>query len=104
MPRSTTPTDVAPSASANPAISGSGSGMGAGGAAGPGPVGGVQSGTINAQGERTGAAPDPSLGSGMAVPGRGDRMGDAATGGAAVASSESFELPYRVIAAPPQRR
>jgi hypothetical protein len=80
--------------------------MGAGGAAGPGPVGGVQSGTINdaAQGARTGAAPDPSLGSGRAGPGRGNRMGDAATGGAAVASPEPFELPYRVIAAPPQRR
>jgi hypothetical protein len=113
MPRSTMPTDATPQTSPNPAISGSGSGMGAGGAAGPGPIGGVQSGTINdaAQGARTGDAPDPSLGSGMAVHGSGNRMGDAATGGPAKpepgitdAAAEPFELPYRVIASPRQQR
>jgi hypothetical protein len=90
--------------------------MGAGGAASTGGAGGVQAGTVNAaaQGTAGGDADDPSLGSGMAVPGQGNRMGDAATGGAAgvesdvpgtvTASAEPFELPYRVTTPPSPER
>lgn len=93
----------------HPAISGTGTGMGAGNAAGPGAIGGVQAGTINdaAQGAQSGAAGDPSLGSGMAVPERGNRMGDAATGGAqgikdaplsiGAAPIEPLGLPYKIV-------
>jgi hypothetical protein len=113
MSRSTTPTSPGQT-TGNPAISGTGSGMGAGDAASPGMVGGVQAGTVNAaaQGAGTGDAADPSLGSGMVVPEQGNRMGDAATGGApgmenappntGAAPLEPFELPYRVTT-PPNR-
>ncbi|UGB37104.1 hypothetical protein [Frateuria soli] len=113
MSRSTTPTGPgAGKTTSNPAISGSGTGMGAGNAAGPGVAGGVQAGTVNhaTQGVSTGDTTDPSLGSGMAVPGQGNRMGDAATGGApgmgekplgiGGAPIEPHELPYKVIAPP----
>jgi hypothetical protein len=109
MPRSTTPAGPGPgTTTGNPAISGVGSGMGT--AAGP-DVTGMQAGTVNdaAQGAGTGTAADPSLGSGMGVPQRGDRAGDAATGGApgaigaggGPASPAPFELPYKVSAASP---
>ena len=113
MSRPTIPAGSDPgTTTGNPAISGVGSGMG--NAAGRNAVGGVQAGTVNdaAQGGRTGAAADPSLGSGQAVPERGNRMGDAATGGApgmaeagsAASPLESFELPYKVIAPPARDR
>jgi hypothetical protein len=90
----------------NPAISGVGSGMGD--AEGSTVADGVQAGTVNDAAQGAGAAADPSLGSGMAMPERGDRMGDAATGGApgmiAAAPLESFALPYKVIAAPGRDR
>lgn len=117
MTRSTTPTGPGPGkTTGNPATSGAGSGMGTGNAASPGMVGGVQAGTVNAaaQGTGTGAAADPSLGSGMAIPEQGNRMGDAATGGApgmqsappgtGAAPLEPFELPYRVTTPPNQGR
>jgi len=113
MTRSTTPSGPGPgpgTTTSNPAISGVGSGMGAGNAAGP--PGGVQAGTVNnaAQGSSTGDAADPSLGSGMVVPGQGDRMGDAATAGASGMADRSkdvgavpiepFALPYKVTTPP----
>ena len=113
MSRPNTPAGPDPgTTTGNPAISGVGSGMGS--AAGRNAVDGVQAGTVNdaAQGGSTGAAADPSLGSGQAVPERGNRMGDAATGGApgmaeagiAASPLESFELPYKVIAPPDRDR
>lgn len=117
MTRSTTPTGPgAGGTTRNPAISGSGTGMGAGNAAGPGAAGGVQAGTINhaAQGANSGDAAHPGLGSGMAVPGQGNRMGDAATAGApgmgekplgiGGAPIEPYELPYKVVAPPDKGR
>ncbi|HET6807047.1 MAG TPA: hypothetical protein VFH59_16550 [Frateuria sp.] len=114
MSRSTTtPTGPGPgTTTGNPAISGTGSGMGTGDVAGPGAVGGVQAGTVNAaaQGAPGGDAADPSLGSAMALPEQGNRMGDAATAGApgmaekpmgvGGAPIEPFELPYKVITPP----
>lgn len=92
----------------NPAISGTGSGMGAGSAAGPG--GGVQAGTVNDAAQGAGRAADPSLGSGMALPESGNRMGDAATAGVpgmadrplgiGAAPIEPFELPYKLVIPP----
>lgn len=113
MSRPTTPAGSDPGiTTGNPAISGVGSAMG--NAADRNTVGGVQAGTVNdaAQGGSTGAAADPSLGSGQAVPERANRMGDAGTGGApgiaeagtAASPLESFELPYKVIAPPDRDR
>jgi hypothetical protein len=116
MPTSSTPAGPGPATTGNPAISGSGTGMGAGQAAGPDAVGGVQAGAVNdaAQGSRAGNAGDPSLGSGMVVPESGNRMGDAATAGAAgmeamplgvgAAPVEPFELPYKIITPPNEGR
>ncbi|NUO72968.1 MAG: hypothetical protein HOQ10_09670 [Frateuria sp.] len=105
MSKSPTPAGSGPRATGNPAVSGSGTGMGADGAAGPDVVGGVQAGMVNdaAQGSRASRAGDPSLGSGMVVPEPGNRMGDAAAGGAragVAAPVEPFELPYKVVTPP----